>query len=445
VTAHAMAYDDRPGKTVVYGGVVMTKDKEALLFRQTWTFDSQRTVWKRVSDGPPERYGHRMIGIPGAGIIILFGGACVDAATKNNAKQMAETWLYDVSADRWTEMHPAVSPSPRHYFGMVYDSKSDRVLVWGGAQKGSPDASSVWAYDPVANSWLERKPVSGPKLDGYIAMAYDAGADKTILYGGNSEGSDETWVYDYGTNTWTRRFPKSNPGKLSRMPIVYVPEIRRTVLFGGQLDVRQFVYSDGIWFYDEAADEWTDVTVRSGEYFGQRTPGTVPETFAPALMSSPEYYPHGTIAFSADGDEAYWGVVSKAMPRRFAIFYSRRENGIWTPPREAPFLGRFSGLTPYFSPDERRLYFQSNRPQSRVITTDVGTAIWYVDKTADGWSEPKFHPLNTGYELSLTRTRTGVIHLASFRESRKGLSDFDLYRVAPHAGGGVRPKGSGRR
>jgi hypothetical protein len=287
LTAHATAYDVLTNKTVLYGGVLMTKDKEACLFRQTWTFDFTKNTWKRVSDGPPGRYGHRMVGIAKSGAIVLFGGGCVDAATKNNAKKLADTWLYDATTDLWKEMRPFVSPSPRHYFGMIYDEQADRVVVWGGAQKESPEASSVWAYDVAANAWTERKPVSGPKPLSYVAMTYDGRPNKTVVYGGNSQGTDEamdeTWISDYAINTWTQRIPKTNPGKLSRMPIVYVSDIGQTVLFGGQLGKRQFVYSDEIWFYDSSADAWENATVRRGKYPGAaqaRSPAGAPRILA---------------------------------------------------------------------------------------------------------------------------------------------------------------------
>ena len=40
------------------------------------------------------------------------------------------------------------------------------------------------------------------------------------------------------------------------MPMVFIPDVGKAMLFGGQLDSRQFQYSDAIWLYDAAADQW---------------------------------------------------------------------------------------------------------------------------------------------------------------------------------------------
>ncbi len=273
MSAHAMAYDPRSGKIVVYGGGSLDRPwkdltregQDAYLLRQTWTFDSRRNTWTRASDGPPARYGHRMVAVPD-GRIILFGGACVDAATGNNAKKLDEMWSYDPAADVWTRVRASAGPSPRHYFGMVYDTRARRVIVWGGAQKGRPDAASVWAYDVDANAWLERTPALGPKPLAYVAMAYDSRADKTVVYGGNladtGDAVDDTWLYDYTANGWSKGAAPTAPGRLSRMPLVFAPEIGRTVLFGGQVDKQQFVYSDALWTYDALRGAWERARAR---------------------------------------------------------------------------------------------------------------------------------------------------------------------------------------
>jgi|GEM_PF-5214267 len=198
-------------------------------------------------------------------------------------------------------------------------------------------------------------------------------------------------------------------------------------------DIRDSASFPGKWFIIEDPDgNWIQFfeIYAAIDYLGQKSPGAISEVFAPGIFSSPEYYPHGTIAFSPDGTEVYWGAVRKGKSMRFTILSRRMENGCWTSPQEAPFLGSYWGLCPVFSPDGKRLYFHSDRPQSLVKKTDAGTTIWYVEKTKEGWSEPRFCPINTGYELSLTVAKNGAIYFASHKDSRKGLQDFDIYRTA---------------
>jgi len=146
---------------------------------------------------------------------------------------------------------------------MTYDSKSDRIILWGGdsSTNGNPDApndESVWAYDFNTNTWEERKATPAPVGRYASAIAYAAGADRTILYGGFQDGSSDMWAYDYNKNAWTELKPSDNPGSISWHEMVYLPETDRLFLFGGKLPNGYF--SDKTWLYDYTANAWTVVT-----------------------------------------------------------------------------------------------------------------------------------------------------------------------------------------
>jgi len=71
------------------------------------------------------------------------------------------------------------------------------------------------------------------------------------------------------------------------------------------------------------------------------------------------------------------------------MLYSRLENGMWTEPVPASFSQLGSGDdVPTFSPDGARLYFLSARKEPSE-EEGRGERIWYVDRTASGWSEPR--------------------------------------------------------
>ena len=114
-----------------------------------------------------------------------------------------------------------------------------------------------------------------------------------------------------------------------------------------------------------------------GEYLGQSKPGREPVPFAPGIIATTHRF-HSTIAFSQDGDEAYWGCPD--------IFYSKQKNGIWTKPDTALFIGK--GDAPFFSPDGKRFY----------LVAQVGEQMWereaigFMEKQSSGWSEFKLLP-----------------------------------------------------
>jgi dipeptidyl aminopeptidase/acylaminoacyl peptidase len=65
---------------------------------------------------------------------------------------------------------------------------------------------------------------------------------------------------------------------------------------------------------------------------------------------------------------------------------SKRINGVWTEPEMAPFSGKYSTMDFCFSPDGKRLYFTSDRPNE--YESEPKNNIWYVERKGKGWSEP---------------------------------------------------------
>jgi ankyrin repeat protein len=139
-----------------------------------------------------------------------------------------------------------------------------------------------------------------------------------------------------------------------------------------------------------AEDKPIQFPVLEGDYMGQKPPGETPELFAAGIVSS-IWGLHSAVGFSPDGNMAMWAPMITIPGQLYStggILMSERKNGHWTAPRFAPFTGDEEGDVPFFSPDGKCVYFMSAQPlpgdsQSRK------ERIWYVDRTAEGWSEPK--------------------------------------------------------
>jgi ankyrin repeat protein len=128
-----------------------------------------------------------------------------------------------------------------------------------------------------------------------------------------------------------------------------------------------------------------------GPYMGQEPPGDKPELFARGIVSSIRTL-HTPIVFSSAGNDAYWP-ESVPIPgtgyTRGVIFYSRVENGAWTRPERVAFnTPDDHNGDPCLSPDGNRLFFLSSRPLEPGGSSR-GENIWFVDRAASGWSEPK--------------------------------------------------------
>jgi hypothetical protein len=261
--AAQLGYDVESDRVIMYGGGICLW---GLATEETWAYDYNTNTWEKMAYGPKDHLGARLAYDSKSDRMILFGGIDV-----RDWFLQDDTWAYDYNSDTWTEMKAAVSPPGRNYQAMTYDSKADRVLTWGGMYiDESPLPESMWAYDYNSNTWEElltgKKPY--PKSRDYAAMAYDVGSDRTILFGGvpipidDPDGETGTWAYDYKTNTWTEMNPAIEPPSVSRHAMVYSVATDRVILFGGELndDGVLFTYTNEIWAYDYDSNTWTNLT-----------------------------------------------------------------------------------------------------------------------------------------------------------------------------------------
>jgi hypothetical protein len=247
-----MTYDSRRDLSILS---VISDDFSTL---QTWAYDANADTWTRLADGPRNMVGQRIVYDSESDRIIMFGG--FDFST---FKLVDEIWVYNYDKDEWMNMPQSrVHPQARNFHGMVYDSKADRVVVWGDWQRNYTPATdeSIWTYDFNTNAWqkFEHKK-DGPAVRDYIMLAYDAKADKIIMYGGYDFGNDETWIYDLNTNAWQQKQPVNNPGIISRYGMLYVKDVNRTILFGGQDGATYFQYKGDTWSYNLKANKWVNM------------------------------------------------------------------------------------------------------------------------------------------------------------------------------------------
>ncbi|MFC2090045.1 TolB family protein [Bacteroidota bacterium] len=132
----------------------------------------------------------------------------------------------------------------------------------------------------------------------------------------------------------------------------------------------------------------------SGPYLGQSLPGSGPEVFAPGIIGTGMFT--RDIAISPDGKELFYSVAIGNYTYS-TILYTKQINGKWSTPEVAPFAAsaKTMDLEPAFNPAGNRLYFISSRPVDGNETG--GQDIWYVERIADGWSDPVHPgtPLNT--------------------------------------------------
>jgi hypothetical protein len=174
---HSMAYDEARGRTVMYGGVSSTVDQPAKRTSPTDTWEWDGRSWTRiVTRGPGARSGAGMVYDRARRCIVLFGGVGGGSGT---AVRFGDTWTWD--GTRWTKVTEE-GPVGRNGHAMVFDPRSNAVLMWGGTVGGA-HLDDLWRWN--GRRWTEIL-VGGPKPGKGTGaqMAYDAARSLVVLYGG---------------------------------------------------------------------------------------------------------------------------------------------------------------------------------------------------------------------------------------------------------------------
>ncbi len=113
----------------------------------------------------------------------------------------------------------------------------------------------------------------------------------------------------------------------------------------------------------------------------------LPQEFAPGIVSTGHEF---GISFTPDGKEAYFSRFAAKQPTH--IFRTRLVNGAWQEPERLSISGdTWSDLDPFVSPDGKRLFFISTRPDPS----------WHLVATRKTWT----------YGLLSATGRNGVIRI----------------------------------
>lgn len=243
---YSLAYDPVADRTILYCGYQ----------NETWSYDYEVDAWTKQSPNswPSAKMWCEIVYDERAGKVILVG------AYASNKSLPLETWSYDLASDKWTDLRPTTSPSPRTEFSLVYHSGMQRVLMFGGEGTAPAALDETWAYDSATNNWTDLAPTTRPSGRSTTALAYDTQSDVVVLFGGwvNLE---DTWTYSRGNNTWSKMSPPAAGTPVGRQKhgMAYDLVSDRVVLFGGYVAGGGGA-RDETHLYDFENDSWAEVT-----------------------------------------------------------------------------------------------------------------------------------------------------------------------------------------
>lgn len=160
-------------------------------------------------------------------------------------------------------------------------------------------------------------------------------------------------------------------------------------------------------------------------YLNQKQPGMVAQVFAPGIIST-DAIEHSSPAFSPDGKTILWAIM-KMPSYQTSLLEMNFTNNKWSPAHVPSFSDTTANeVYPNFSINGDTLYFSSDRKLN--ASSSNRNTLWYVIKTADGWSQAKALDTNVFkkdiYANSVSKNRTRY-----FTIGPHGTSDWNIYKT----------------
>ena len=219
--APGAVWDSVRGRVLMFSGFITGNAALAEDSNGMWAWDG--SLWTRVATGgPAARCNFGMAFDSRRDRVVVFGGR----PPGSSEPLPAQTWEWDGTA--WAQI-AASGPSARSRFAMVYDERRGVTVLFGGTTNATAGLGDTWEYD---GAWRQIN-LPGPAARFRHTMAYDSARGVVVLFGGTTNNTDrlgDTWEYDGAA--WTRR---DVPGPEARTghAMVYDAGLGKTLVMNG--------------------------------------------------------------------------------------------------------------------------------------------------------------------------------------------------------------------
>ncbi len=220
------AYNEATRSGILFGGAgeLDLGTAQTYYLDETWEWDGGRFIRRYPETSPSGRQAHAMVYDSKREQIVLFGG-------RNAQTELNDTWVYE--HNEWHQVETADAPLGRVFAGAAYDSARDRILLYGGQRlsddkKTILDLTDLWEFD--GENWT-RIFDNGPQIRKPI-MAYDAKRNQVVMLGHNELFETSMFVYDAAEHA----FKSVTPATLTcanEAGLTYAPDLEKVVLVGG--------------------------------------------------------------------------------------------------------------------------------------------------------------------------------------------------------------------
>ncbi len=235
---HALLLDPVRSNNLMFGGI----NPNGIPLNDTWTYANGQ--WQNIPQpqGPSARYGHRMCFDSARNEALLFGGLSAGGS------YLDELWAWDGTA--WSQKSVGVRPAGRYRHGFAFDSRRSVAVLYGGYDSNGARLDT-WEWDGAA--WSIKSPTttlgaciaSSAQARFGFGMAYEPRAERVVLFGGNAPSinsySNDLWSWD-GQNWQQHSNTTGVPGGRGDTQMVYDPTSRKLMIHAG--GTSSFAYED---------------------------------------------------------------------------------------------------------------------------------------------------------------------------------------------------------
>ena len=235
---HHVIFDAPRHRVVSFGGV------DGTFLADVNAFSLLTGSWASLDalgPGPSPRTYYGMVYDPVRERMLVIGG---------HPEMLNDVWSLPLNAPPvWQQILPAgTKPSPRFAHTAVYQPARDRVILFGGYDGSF--RNDVWALSLSGTpAWSAITPAGTPPPGRWApAAAYDPVRDRMIVFGGydGTASRNDVWALSLGaTPTWTQLSPGGPlPAARANVEGVYDPAGNRLIVFGGFNTSTQQFFND---------------------------------------------------------------------------------------------------------------------------------------------------------------------------------------------------------
>lgn len=217
--AAGMAFDEKHGITVLFGGMQPDPTGQNIFYDDTWEWDG--ADWHEVvpSTRPPARQDAVMFFDPTRGTTVIYGGYYLDSTTQTTVF-LDDAWEWD--GQNWKEVD-FTERRRNSSSASVFDPSRQLPLLL--------DAEGLWSLQD--SRWVPLGFSDNPPGRWNSQIVFDPISQHVVLFGGFKEKDvfDDTWILN--NQRWEQLITKVKPPRRNGHNMFYDPTRGTVVLFGG--------------------------------------------------------------------------------------------------------------------------------------------------------------------------------------------------------------------